>query len=341
MEEKYQSDLIIDEIIVSHTLVTAGRMQSSLFLHRIILCTITGSFGLVSNIINICVFARQGLNSSINISFFALAITDVFRIVAVNWMNLCSSHIIQSLDVSFVLVELSYRTASWSIRCANRITMFTAVFITAERCLCIMVPLKVRKIVPPFKSVAVLITIDVFNVFGFVHECMSGNYSWTFAATQNKTLIALKVRSNSAENEGMAFTLHAVLMSAGLLCVVVFTAVLVVKLNQKTQWRLESTSDDRQRETFKTKDRKTVKMVILVAAVMVVCYTPAVMLSVVSASCPEFNVTGPLASLFHGVWTVVFVLGTVNASVNIFIYYSMSTKYKEDLKQLLRVTTFI
>uniref|UniRef100_A0A2C9L994 G-protein coupled receptors family 1 profile domain-containing protein n=1 Tax=Biomphalaria glabrata TaxID=6526 RepID=A0A2C9L994_BIOGL len=341
MEEKYQSDLIIDEIIVSHALVTAGRMQSSLFLHRIILCTITGSFGLVSNIINICVFAKQGLNSSINISFFALAITDVFRIVAVNWMNLCSSHIIQSLDVSFVLVELWYRTASWSIRCANRITLFTAVFITAERCLCIMVPLKVRKIVPPFKSVAVLITIDVFNVFGFVHECMPGNYSWTFAATQNKTLIALKVRSNSAENEGIAFTFHAVLMSAALLCVIIFTAVLVAKLNQKTQWRLESTSDSSQRETFKTKDRKTVKMVILVAAVMVVCYTPAVMLSVVSASCPEFNVTGPLASLFHGVWTVVFVLGTVNASVNIFIYYSMSTKYKEDLKQLMRVTTFI
>ncbi|KAI8794924.1 adenosine receptor A1 [Biomphalaria glabrata] len=334
--ERNITDIVTSQIVIAQTLVKPNQMESIVLIHRIVLCTIAGTFGIVSNIINICVFVKQGLNTSINISFFAMAITDVFRIVAVNWMNLCSSPDMQKFDVPVVFSELMYLTTGWPIGCANRITMFITAFITAERCLCIMVPLKVRKIVTPLRSVVILTIIVVLNGLGLVPEYMAAYLDWKTYPSINRTRIGIKFRSNSAENEGIAFTLHAVLMSAALLCVVVFTAVLVVKLNQKTQWRLESTSDDRQREAFKTKDRKTVKMVILVAAVMVICYTPAVMLSVVSASCPEFNVTGPQASLFHGVWTVVFVLGTVNASVNIFIYFSMSTKYKEDLKQLLQ-----
>ncbi|CAG5124274.1 unnamed protein product, partial [Candidula unifasciata] len=47
------------------------------FVNIVCLCGLVSMFGTVANIINLIVFYRQGLNTTINISFFALAVSDL------------------------------------------------------------------------------------------------------------------------------------------------------------------------------------------------------------------------------------------------------------------------
>ncbi|KAH9514382.1 hypothetical protein Btru_025063 [Bulinus truncatus] len=303
---------------------------------QIVFCTSMGLLGLVSNVLNICVFIKQGLNTSLNISFFAMSVSDFIRIVLVHWMNFCNAPGVEDLGAPFVFSDITYLAAGWPVGCANRITMFITGYITAERCLCIAAPLKIQRIVTPFRTMVILVTIDVCNVLALVPEYVSVYYDWNFYPARNKTLLGLAFRVGAAgETQFVTFTLHAVLMTLALTFVAISTAVLVFQLKAKSRWRRENTRDSDQQKSISNRDRKTVKLVILVATVMVACYAPAVVLSLLSSLWPDFSFTGSLSDLFRSCWSLVYIFSVVNASVNIFIYYSMSSRYKEGLDRLL------
>ncbi|KAH9523256.1 hypothetical protein Btru_066216 [Bulinus truncatus] len=304
------------------------------FVNRIVFCTLVGLFGMVSNGVNICVFIKQGLTTSINISFLAMAVSDLFRIVTVQWMNVCSNPFIDNVDAPFVFVDVMYLTGGWPTACANRITLFITAYVTVERCLCIAAPLTVKKIITPGRTVAILIAIDVINALGLVPEYASVYFDWKFVPAKNKTLLALAFRGVRPRVQGMAFTIHAALLVIALATVTLFTGALVLQLKQHSRWRQNNLRSDSQRSSFTSRDRKTVKMVVTIATVMVACYAPAVILSLVSAIVADFSVSGRQVNLFHSMWSFGFLLGIVNASSNIFIYYNMSSSYRETFSQL-------
>ncbi|KAK7005234.1 growth hormone secretagogue receptor type 1 [Biomphalaria glabrata] len=305
--------------------------------NRIVLCTIIGLFGMASNFVNICVFIQQGLGSSINKSFFAMALSDLFRITTNHWMNVCSSPFIDTIDAPFVFVDIQYLTGGWPTACANRITLFITAYITVERCLCIALPLTIKKIITPGRTIFILIAIDVLNVLGLVPEYASAYFDWKYFPSKNRTLLALAFRSSRPQMQGIAFTVHAILLVIALLTVTLFTSVLVLQLRHYSNWRHSAMRTINQKSGLTKRDQKTVKMVITIATVMVVCYAPAVVLSLVSAIVPDFSVAGSQVNLFHAMWSFGFLLGIVNASINIFIYYYMSSSYREAFNQIFQL----
>ncbi|CAL1534771.1 unnamed protein product, partial [Lymnaea stagnalis] len=299
-----------------------------IIVNHVVLSTAIGLFGVGANVINMAVFVRQGLTNSINISFFAMAVSDLCALVTLLWLNICLNPYIANVDSPIVFVEIQYLTAGWPHGCAARITSWITAYVTAERCLSIVLPLKVKQIVTPRRTTVILVLIYVINILTLVPEYSTVYFAWNSYPGKNHTMLGLAFRSNRPVTEGLVFTFHAAFAILSFTANVVFTSILVTRLKTSAKWRRKSTVDNEQSEIKAARDKKTMTMIILVAIILIICYTPTVVFSIVSTMVPEFGVVGRQSNIFHAAWSFAFLTHSINSSINIFLYYSMSSKYK-------------
>ena len=118
-------------------------------------------------------------------------------------------------------------------------------------------------------------------------------------------------------------------------CVVlVSTAVLVIKLKQNLEWRNKAAKQSNI-NSENSKEMKAVRCVAAICTIFIICFTPNVALFVTGFVYPKFNqhdpILGTLMIVLHAIGTMLQVL---SSAVNIFVYYRMSTKYREILKAM-------
>lgn len=219
-----------------------------------------------------------------------------------------------------------------------RITSFITAFITLERCLCIVVPLKVKNIITPFKTKFIIVSIFLvmfilFSPFYFVNRL-----EWRHSLTSNKSLLTLVHSGNRIIVETVTFPIHSVAMSViALVSVIICTVVLVVSLYKKTKWRQASVAvTAKKQEENSEKEKKLVTMVTFISTIFIICYTPATVLFLVMAYNPDFSFSGKYENLFYVLWSLTLVLETVSSSVNIFVYFRMSTKFRKNFALAFR-----
>lgn len=166
-------------------------------------------------------------------------------------------------------------------------------------------------------------------MLSFEPEYETSYLGWKLDVKENKTLVGILHRSNAKNLEGVTFILFGILGFLSFVAVVIFTLILVIQLNKKTKWRTNANLEKQQSESISNRDRRTVTMVVMIAVVLIVCYTPGVIVSMVTFCEPEFSVTGKYANVYVASWSFVVTFESFNSSVNIFLYYHMSSKYRE------------
>ncbi|KAI8794711.1 tachykinin peptides receptor 86C [Biomphalaria glabrata] len=297
-------------------------------------CSIIGLFGLAANIINMIVFIRQGLNSSINISLFSMAVADFFTILFVLWANVCFNPYIDYSEIPFYFPEVFYATGGWPSGLSYRMTLHLTVYITAERCLCILFPLKIKSMITPKRAVLTVGILGIFNAAALVPEYSSVYLSWRFNEQNNKTMLGVAFRSNISQTFGITYLLHVILVVMGLFSVIALTSVLVMHLRRQTKWRMKNTGNIKQRASYSSRDRKSELLVVLVAISVVISYIPLTCVSLVSVFLPEFSIGGTLSDILIEAWGLIYIFGMTNASSNIIIYYKMNSKFRSTLRKL-------
>ncbi|XP_059173138.1 uncharacterized protein LOC131953786 [Physella acuta] len=117
--------------------------------------------GSVANIINIIVFIKQGFQETVNISLMALTLSDlgslltlvadgIILIISKNWP-----------DAPFNMNDVCYMLGVLPHAMFVRVSWLITSFITIERCLCVTMPLKIKRYVTASKTVAVIVCIYV------------------------------------------------------------------------------------------------------------------------------------------------------------------------------------
>ncbi|XP_059177693.1 uncharacterized protein LOC131957014 [Physella acuta] len=290
-------------------------IQVFTIINNAVLCSAFGATGILVNTLNICVFFKQGLNSSITLSFLAISISDFFSMLTLLWRNICVDTYINSLVPEVVLSDFEYLTAGWPHGISARITSWITVYITAERCLSIAAPLKVKQIVTPRRTVIVLLSIFLVNMLSLVPEYSTVYYDWRYYPDRNKTILGLAFRGNRASTQSLVFYFLTAFAIGVFISVTTFTCVLVYKLKQTSKWRQSSTSDQAQNESMTARDKKIVALVISVASVLIICYTPTVILSIFSAIFPGFSFSGKYDKYFKAYWSFAFLLHAINSNM--------------------------
>ncbi|KAI8796574.1 growth hormone secretagogue receptor type 1 [Biomphalaria glabrata] len=313
-----------------------GDFARSLFIlvNHVIISTCICLFGIVGNCINISVFLKQGLRRSVNLSLCAMSFSDLFGLLFQVWHNFCLDPYLDLADLPVNFMEIQYLTAGWPNVIMVRITSWITMYITAERCLSVLTPLKIQRIVTFERTAVILLFIFLLNVSSFLPLYSSAYFSWNFNPSQNKTTLGVSFYSNKLIIEGIINRFQASLAIIAFVLVVLFTGILAINLKRKSKWRRGVTSNKNQQEAMSSRESKTVGMIIVVAVVLIVCYTPGVTCSITTSFIPDFGITGKQANVFHAVWSFCFLFHAVNSSINILLYYRMSSKYRTTLREI-------
>lgn len=291
-------------------------------------------FGITTNVINIIVFVRQGPNNTINISLLGIAISDLASLVTLSWLITCLNPFAERADVPFVPDEIQYLTGGWPHLCFTRTTCCITLYITAERCLCIAMPLKVKQILTPARTKFTIIFIFFLMILTLTPEYATVSFGWKYKLKSNKTLLGLIFIGDRDSVSGFVFLLHAILGISSFLTVTILTIILIIKLEQKSKWRQKSTFSNEKSDAITNRDKKTMTMVVLIAVILIICFFPTVTFQTIVFFEQEFSIVGKYSNIFHIMWSFAFLFEAINSSVNIFLYYNMSTKYRDTFKEL-------
>ncbi|KAK0047561.1 tachykinin-like peptides receptor 86C [Biomphalaria pfeifferi] len=215
----------------------------------------------------------------------------------VNNAGLCTLIGLMGLVANVIKMVVFVR--GWPVSCACGITLHISLYITIERCLCIVFPLKIKKLITITRTKLVIVFIYFANSVTFVPEYMTVYLGWVYDVRRNSTVFSIGFRENyRQQTKGIIFLLHVVLIVIGLLCIIVMTTVLVLQLRRKRKWRMNNSSSDLSKTSLSTRDRKAAVLVIAVATAVAICYIPIASLSLATVFVPDFYIGGKYFFIF-------------------------------------------
>ncbi|GFS08123.1 chemosensory receptor A [Elysia marginata] len=279
------------------------------------LVTLTALFGVFTNIANISVYLKMGLRETTNINFFALSVFDLLvcmvSVVAQITNNGPVSQMTMPSGARFTEVAIAAIYITYP--CLGCSAWVTAI-LSVERYLCIATPLKVKDIITPQRTRALILTMvayqSVFLILFFT------NPGPPYDAVDPKR--ALYFNCSFSAPTFICFFI-----------VVVSTILLVVKLRQNLEWRNESTNQS-SKNLGSSKEQKATRSVLAICTIFIACFALNLALFFASLVYPRFTHMDPyLGSLFRVLYSFSTLLQLLSATVNIFVYYKMSTKYRE------------
>ncbi|KAK7004768.1 FMRFamide receptor [Biomphalaria glabrata] len=304
-----------------------------------ILITIPCSFltllDLFANVVNIRVFVDQGLNSSIEISFFTIALTDLVRVVFVPFELFCISSYVDESALSVKLIEFYYVVITWPMNCVIRTSLHVTVYTTLERCFCVLFPLQIKSIITKKTTTVVIGCIVAVNGLTLYPIYSTIYLSWNVYPKINRTLLGLGFLKDKTEPLRINYVLHIVLTVLPLGLLVILTSLLVSHLYANRKWRLQNSATAQARKaSLSSRDIKSIRLVTVVAALVVSCYLPVVTIVLACFFIPDLNFNGKYDTVIPYLFAMVIVSLSMSSIVSTSIYFKMSTNYKNAFMRL-------
>ena len=114
--------------------------------------------------------------------------------------------------------------------------------------------------------------------------------------------------------------------------VVISTSILIFRLKNTRTWR---DTVVKQPNSDSSKEKKVARSVIFICSMFIICFLPNIVTLIGNAAVTRFSLTDPyLKWLVHIIFLVTFFFQTLNSSINIFVYYSMSTRFRGVFKDV-------
>lgn len=319
----------------SHGLIPDEIMPYVFTINLSIICSVVSVFGIATNIINIIVFVRQGFKETINISLLGLAISDMGSLVSLLWLGICYNPFFRYSDLPILTVDLQHFTGGWTHVIFTRITIFITAFITLERCICIVFPLKVKTILTTKRVKIIIIGIYVFLISSMIPMYCIFRFGWKFVLERNRTMIGIIYFNNQVIIQTISFHLQLIYPALAFTSVVICSAILITKFNQRLTWRNEATSNaSKAKGNAEDRDKQVIKMVLSVAIVFIISFTPSLVLFISMVVLPGMNMGQENQNMFIFSYSVSFMSEAINSSVNIILYYKASSKYRKHFHEL-------
>ncbi|CAL1541358.1 unnamed protein product, partial [Lymnaea stagnalis] len=290
--------------------------------------------GIVGNVINLVVFAKMGFHETINISLFSLAASDLGCLVTLQWTYLCYNPLFRAADLPFNAVVVEYITGGWPHVGFSRVAGMLTAYATFERCLCVTLPMDVKRLLTPKKTVCVVAAIFVL-VFASITPVFTVNLLLPeFYPPLNKTWVGIVFTGNRAEVEQVLFSMTNIYGYMSFVLVALFTVVLINRLIAKTKWRDDVIFSHTRTSTVSMRDKKVARMMATVSCLFITLTFPLTAVYLTSAVMPDFGRGGILESVFQVSVASAISFEMINSSVNVLVYLKMSSRYKEVVVKL-------
>ena len=266
------------------------------------------------------------------------------------WNAICFIPAFADSELPFLSREFVIPTGGFTSDMFQKTTAWITAYISLERCLCVVFPLKVKAIVRRKRTILILVLLFVLTVVP-----MTSVVSYTyvldvrFHAGQNRTLLGVRIRNSSLSGylTHVNYLYKLIFLNSIPFAVILLSSiVLAVHLNRSALWRLgksqagaaptgKSLSNDDKANRKYSKDMRIVKTVLAIALAFIFLGTMSNLRILIAMNLPEFRPIGTYAKLFRFSARLVFLLSIVNSSVNFFIYFMLGTKFRDTLTKMI------
>ncbi|CAG5116917.1 unnamed protein product [Candidula unifasciata] len=283
-------------------------------------------FGIITNLINITVFIKCGFSDSVNIALLGLSLSDLFLLLFILWRSICFFPLFRQADLPFDPLETAYVTAGIPLTYFGRTTSWITAFITLERFLCVAFPLKVKTLSTPRKSTIIVICIYVLMAATVASLFYTSRVGMKFFPERNSSRLGLVFTSDrySVAKYANPFS-NLVVQIGSFLFVLVFTVLLFDKLKSNNKWRQNVTD---QASLLSRRDQKVAIMIVLVSSNFIICYVGITIEYIWPIFNPEFTSGLAYRNTLFVVTAFAITTHQINAATNLFIYLTMSSKYR-------------
>ena len=301
------------------------------------LLSIISFIGIGANIINVIIYFRNGFQESASVTFFTLSISDLcisiscFVISVFIWV----SHLSDGLSIDpFSFIEAIpvpilgvYYVISTS----------AATYLSVERCMCVVFPLKVKSIFNKKTTFAAMCIITLWGITCFIPYLSTQELKWSFDPQYNTTRL---IRQMTETRVHVRYFINTVVLGiqpiTAQIVISVCTVTLIVKLKKlSTKFGNKTTQPNVNMGKVK-KERTLIKMVISVAAIFIMCNLPCCIVSVVRFINPSFDVGGDDQEMYYLLLEILFCFVSLNASVNTVAYYKCNSVYRQMFKSMFK-----
>ncbi|GFR67259.1 chemosensory receptor A [Elysia marginata] len=375
----------------------------------IVFGTILCTFGIVSNIVNLVVYTRQKNKDTVSLSLTYLSVSDLGVLVGSLFSCLCYATFRIDRRTPVDAMSLQYVIGAQVRHMFINISLLTTVFVSVERCLCVVMPLKVKFLVGPRRTHAANILFYVFIFATYIPDFISKRLEWKHDPRTNTTRLMMSLAKNRKVKlvahrlwcglrigclncqvvvvVVVVATAEAVVVAAVVVAVVVVVAAVVVavvvvvvvtmehikdsinhimlpfvgqiivtgatilmvsalhassRFRHKTKTELSTmkstdTSGKTQSSSWRqmnVRDKRVVKMVTVISSIFIICNLPMVVGMSCRRAFPEFKINGFYHNVHLTVFAVVYLASSISASVNTFVYYIGSSKFKQSFHQV-------
>ncbi|XP_059153460.1 uncharacterized protein LOC131939274 [Physella acuta] len=331
-------DKISKDKLVSDTALALVEFIINQWLN-LVLCVL----GIATNVIELYVFSKLGFRETVNISMTFIAFWDLIRVTSGAGHRLYGpvSLISPSLGKTwqtFTLLNLHYLHII-----SSNVSYVLGAYVAVERCLCVSIPFKVKSILTPKLTTTACAIISVVVFSTFVPIFMVFEPIWIFNK-QSNTSIMMYQYTDFYKTYGVRYqevnqAFGAVYPSISLATMVISTLIISYHLRKALKSRQVLTHADEKRvkqQTMSMKEKQVVKMLLVIINIYIVNLLPRVVGYLAMLFEPEFYTLRFYNNLFWVIMYTVFALDFLNSSAHLFVFYFMSSKFRETFEGILR-----
>jgi hypothetical protein len=149
-----------------------------------------------------------------------------------------------------------------------------------------------------------------------------------FSQIKNRTLVGLVSTKDKEQVELYTFAINNFFIPfVSFATIVICTIILSLKLQRTAEWR-KSTISITPSKNVSTRNTKAAKMVVMISTLFIACYIPITIFMLAVGFEPEMSLNGKYFNIAVVIGSFAYIMESINSSMNIFIYYSMSSRYR-------------
>ena len=298
---------------------------------------VTGAIGMIFNILVLITYLKMGFSDSINISYFALGISDLGVLVTTSWGAICNLFVLVEVKLPFHAMEISSPTMYWPGEGFEKTTTCITAYIALERCLCVLFPLHVKRIVTRRNTGIVIATIFALVFIPSNLGSLGYSFKWGFHTEWNQSILRTVLTEDPPRKSIKRFMevyISTVVHFSAMIAIWVCTAFLATSLKQNIKSRA-ATFGQTSATASQTRNIRAIKTVLLIAVAYLCFSTPRSACNLVRNFEPDFTVRGKYYRSYMVSIVVCVQTSLFNSTINIFIYVYMSSRFREILHKML------
>ena len=325
-------------------------------------------FGLVSNTINIIVFAKIGLKDNVTITLLFLSASDLLNLI-INTPIIVGRYIQKNEPQHlwpfdfFILILGPF----WYAYVFYDYSSFISVFLATVRCACVARPLRFKSMFTKSRTITILCVLFLVALTLRIPVLTVFRLSWAVSPQTNSTYRSIAFAKNVGDiyqandilNRNIISWLAYVTVTS---CVVALASKLqsaskfrrsLAAQNTSNRQPEKGTTDGQTEKNLKcpdssfdphnststshskkdsdkmsTKDLQVIQSVTLICVIFILSQLPFQVISTVRLFVPEFDNFGSAENIYGFASHISNTCGYLNASVNILVHIRFNTRYR-------------